>query len=119
MMIKKVICICCFLMCLTLSSQEKVNTKITQEVPISIFTLDVVERNQLVYKESSNDVLKLKQFKFLYINQEHIRNGVFNVDARNIGRKASNLSYESYRNLDLYKYIPRPYDLRTIPWRQL
>ncbi len=118
-MIRKIVVICCFIICTELTSQEKVNFKFSGEVPVSIFTFDINEQNVLMFEKTMTETLDLKKFKFLFVNHEHIRNGIFNVDLRNIGRSATNMSYESYRDIDLYKHIPRIYDLRTIPWKNL
>ncbi len=118
-MIRSLLFICCFSIYLTSFSQEKENFSFEREIPVSIFTFDMKAPYTFTYEKPMVETLDLKKFKFLFINQESIRDGVFNVDLRNIGRTASNMSYESYRDRDLYKYIPRVYDLRTIPWREL
>lgn len=66
---------------------------------------------------SLKETLHLKDFKFLVFDEEDIRNNFFSFDFRNFGRKASSYSYESYKNIDLYKHFPKVYDLRTIPWK--
>lgn len=117
-MIKKGIYYCCFLVSFTLFAQEKAKTIVTSEVPVSIFTELMKDSEIATYKKPFATTLKLTNYKFLIFDQESIRNGNFSLDVRNIGRSASSYSYESYKNIDLYKYFPRIYDLRDIPWRQ-
>lgn len=97
------------------SQDEKKSTQL-EKLPKSIYIADW-SKTFSFQSTSLNDVLQLEDFKFLLIDGEDIRNNFFTVDLRNIGRTASSFSYESYKNIDLYKHFPKIYDLRTIPWK--
>jgi len=120
MTIKNRVLLCCLVLSsMALTAQERVTSSIHSKVPTSIFTEQLKLPPIGSYQESISETLELKNFKFLFVDQESIRNGNFHVDLRNIGRSASVFTYESYRDVDLYKHFPRIYDLRDIPWKQL
>ena len=111
--------ICCLIFSLTLFSQEKDSITVPKNMSVSIYTTLLNKQQMKTYEESIVPVLNLKDFEFMIFDQEDIRNDIFTIDLRNIGRKASSFSYDSYKDIDLYKHFPRVYDLRSIPWRQL
>ncbi len=113
-MIKKVICICCFIISLTLFSQEKVSTTIAPDMSVSIYTTLMNKQQITAYKKPFIPVLNLKDFKFMIVDQESIRNGFFGFDVRNIGIRGTNFSSLVFKDFDLYKHFPVVPDLTVL-----
>jgi len=104
-MFQKLFCICCFLLMTISAFSQNANSKMNQNnIPNSIYY--VKEDVYSFYKSSVATNLKLKDFKFLIVDQNDVNDNLFTVDFRNIGRKASTLSYGSYKKNDLYKHFP-------------
>jgi len=116
-MFKKVFIIALFLsVSFTTYSQDEKKTTHAEELPKSIYVVDW-SKTFSFQSTSLKEVLKLNNFKFLIVDAEDIRDDFFTLDLRNFGRQASSYSYESYRDIDLYKHFPKMYDLRRIPWK--
>lgn len=96
-------------------AQQKQVVKTSQQK--SIYTLQLTQ-NTNDYT-SLNNRLKLTNFNFVFVNDEDIDNGTFNIAFKNIGKKPSTFIYDDYNNYrdnNLLKGFFRKHDLtRWLP----
>ncbi len=107
---------CCLISSITSFSQDNGEIpKTAIDMPVSLLSNWMPEQLQITVDKSTYvDIWMIKDFKFRIIDQESIRNGFFRFDLRNIGRTASRFSYESYKDVDLYRHFPIIPDITTL-----
>ena len=102
-MFQKGFFIVCFLFISTsLFSQETDSITKKSELPSSIYIKSYTTFLMTSYIYD----LELKDFKFLIFDDEDLMRNSFTIDFRNIGRRGTKFSSQTYKDYDLYKHFP-------------
>jgi len=103
-MYQKLFILSCFLFTsMHMFSQDTDLVEKKSEIPSSIY---VENDNSYFWNTSFTNDLKLKNFKFLIFDDESLMRNSFMIDLRNIGRRGTKFSSQTYKDFDLYKHFP-------------